>query len=435
MSRGRLVGGAAEDRGAPPLRTRGASSRAAASAARTWSSACSGGSPMSVRRSAGARSGRDGCDSSRPPSMSDACSEGGAEAAGGRRAGLQRAVEPLEAARARGPCAGSRRGPRGGGCRGRRGHASRARPRRSPCGRPRSEVGRLGHDRRVRGPLADERVRADARMLLVGDRAPRRGLRRGRRRASAEAAQDRRQAAFHVLGAAAVEPAVHGSPGRTAPPCRRRRRCRGGRRASAAAPAARLRGRRQRRPTRRRVAGTVGWSLGWSRSSCAQRSTAAGPPRPTGGNASVHGVDGGKGPTAGGPAYRSWNQTFSRDRDAGHAVSWPSDAIPCRGGRAAYQERVEGSGTAAAMSRTMAGGPVPDGPRRRAGARGPGAGGRPGRVRGALPRNVGRVFALCCRLAGDALLAEELAQDVFVRAWQKLGCSAARARSRRGCTR
>ena len=36
-------------------------------------------------------------------------------------------------------------------------------------------------------------------------------------------------------------------------------------------------------------------------------------------------------------------------------------------------------------------------------------------------RNVGRVFALCCRLAGDGLQAEELAQDVFVRAWQKIG--------------
>ena len=36
-------------------------------------------------------------------------------------------------------------------------------------------------------------------------------------------------------------------------------------------------------------------------------------------------------------------------------------------------------------------------------------------------RNVGRVFALCCRLAGDGLRAEELAQDVFVRAWQKIG--------------
>src|SRR4029453_15168872 len=35
-------------------------------------------------------------------------------------------------------------------------------------------------------------------------------------------------------------------------------------------------------------------------------------------------------------------------------------------------------------------------------------------------RHVGRVFALCCRLAGDGLRAEELAQGGFVRAWQKL---------------
>jgi RNA polymerase sigma-70 factor (ECF subfamily) len=35
--------------------------------------------------------------------------------------------------------------------------------------------------------------------------------------------------------------------------------------------------------------------------------------------------------------------------------------------------------------------------------------------------NVGRVFGLCLRMAGDASLAEELAQDVFVKAWQKLG--------------
>ena len=35
--------------------------------------------------------------------------------------------------------------------------------------------------------------------------------------------------------------------------------------------------------------------------------------------------------------------------------------------------------------------------------------------------NLGRVYALCYRMAGDASLAEELAQDVFVRAWQRLG--------------
>ena len=34
--------------------------------------------------------------------------------------------------------------------------------------------------------------------------------------------------------------------------------------------------------------------------------------------------------------------------------------------------------------------------------------------------NVRRIYALCYRLAGEATLAEELAQDVFVKAWQKL---------------
>lgn len=34
--------------------------------------------------------------------------------------------------------------------------------------------------------------------------------------------------------------------------------------------------------------------------------------------------------------------------------------------------------------------------------------------------HVGRVFALCLRLAGDSQRAEELTQDVFVRAWERL---------------
>ena len=34
--------------------------------------------------------------------------------------------------------------------------------------------------------------------------------------------------------------------------------------------------------------------------------------------------------------------------------------------------------------------------------------------------NVGRIYALCFRLAGETTLAEELTQDVFVRAWRKL---------------
>jgi RNA polymerase sigma-70 factor (ECF subfamily) len=36
-------------------------------------------------------------------------------------------------------------------------------------------------------------------------------------------------------------------------------------------------------------------------------------------------------------------------------------------------------------------------------------------------RNVGRVYAVCMRMSGDPSLAEELAQDVFVRAWERLG--------------
>ncbi len=34
--------------------------------------------------------------------------------------------------------------------------------------------------------------------------------------------------------------------------------------------------------------------------------------------------------------------------------------------------------------------------------------------------NAGRIFALCVRMAGDRTRAEELTQDVFVRAWEKL---------------
>jgi RNA polymerase sigma-70 factor (ECF subfamily) len=35
--------------------------------------------------------------------------------------------------------------------------------------------------------------------------------------------------------------------------------------------------------------------------------------------------------------------------------------------------------------------------------------------------NLGRVYALCLRLSGDPGRAEELTQDVFVRAWEKIG--------------
>src|SRR5215467_4110181 len=44
--------------------------------------------------------------------------------------------------------------------------------------------------------------------------------------------------------------------------------------------------------------------------------------------------------------------------------------------------------------------------------------------RGAFERvyreHVNRVFSLCARMAGDRARAEELTQDVFVRAWEKL---------------
>lgn len=35
--------------------------------------------------------------------------------------------------------------------------------------------------------------------------------------------------------------------------------------------------------------------------------------------------------------------------------------------------------------------------------------------------HVGRVFSVCARMVGDQTAAEELTQDVFVRAWEKLG--------------
>ena len=35
--------------------------------------------------------------------------------------------------------------------------------------------------------------------------------------------------------------------------------------------------------------------------------------------------------------------------------------------------------------------------------------------------NVDRIFALCLRMSGDGAKAQELTQDVFVRAWEKLG--------------
>lgn len=42
-------------------------------------------------------------------------------------------------------------------------------------------------------------------------------------------------------------------------------------------------------------------------------------------------------------------------------------------------------------------------------------------------RHVGRVFAVCMRMSGDAGDAEELTQDAFVRAWEKLPTFAGRS--------
>lgn len=47
--------------------------------------------------------------------------------------------------------------------------------------------------------------------------------------------------------------------------------------------------------------------------------------------------------------------------------------------------------------------------------------GDPVAFRALYDAHVGRVYALCLRLAGDQGLAEELTQDVFVRAWHQLG--------------
>ena len=44
-----------------------------------------------------------------------------------------------------------------------------------------------------------------------------------------------------------------------------------------------------------------------------------------------------------------------------------------------------------------------------------------GAFREVYEAHVGRVYALCLRLSGDRQDAEELTQDVFVRAWQQLG--------------
>ena len=58
--------------------------------------------------------------------------------------------------------------------------------------------------------------------------------------------------------------------------------------------------------------------------------------------------------------------------------------------------------------------PTPAGADRAAGARDPDA------FEAVYREHVGRVHALCLRMTGDAREAEELTQDVFVRAWERL---------------
>ncbi len=48
------------------------------------------------------------------------------------------------------------------------------------------------------------------------------------------------------------------------------------------------------------------------------------------------------------------------------------------------------------------------------------AGGDTGAFEELYRANSGRVYVLCLRMTGDPVLAEELAQEAFVRAWQKL---------------
>ena len=79
------------------------------------------------------------------------------------------------------------------------------------------EAGRLGHHGRVRAPLRDERVGAEARVLLVHHR--RHDEPPAREAAAlgdpAHGADHRGHAALHVLRAAAVEPAVADLAART----------------------------------------------------------------------------------------------------------------------------------------------------------------------------------------------------------------------------
>ena len=96
------------------------------------------------------------------------------------------------------------------------------------------QVGRLGHDGAVRAPAATS---ASAPRLAYSSSTTTATISRpaeSRRCAtSARRIDHRRDAALHVLDAAAVQPAVRPRAGRTAPPCPRRRPYRCGRRTSA----------------------------------------------------------------------------------------------------------------------------------------------------------------------------------------------------------
>ncbi len=99
------------------------------------------------------------------------------------------------------------------------------------------QVGGFGDDRGVGRPFLDERVGADARVLLVDDRrhdqppALEAAFRRHARRVD-----HRGHAALHVLRSAAVQAPVANRRAQTARPCPRRRPCPCGRRTSAIVP-------------------------------------------------------------------------------------------------------------------------------------------------------------------------------------------------------
>ena len=103
-----------------------------------------------------------------------------------------------------------------------------------------AQIGRLGDHRRVGAPAADQRVGADAGVLLVHDAATiSRPAASPSPRDDARRVDHRGHAAFHVLRSAAVEAAVALDRIERRPTCPRRRPYRCGRRTSATARGAR----------------------------------------------------------------------------------------------------------------------------------------------------------------------------------------------------